>query len=341
MSVSKSEQNKFAQKPAARRFRPPRHGKDWVWLVVGIGMFAFFAHSLWWGYSSTHWPRIDAVVTESSVHRPLQQNPYIELRYEFDYGGQHYTGDRWRYNFQFNAPDWMFIRNRSAILDAFAASYPKGQQVKVAVRPGDPTESVLEPGMSWDDIILGLFGLLLALVAFVPKRHERRSARHVELNALKGSSQPSHRTLSAAQVLAFLGVLLMGIGLYLIYRAVGAAIWPEAQGTVLYRSVGSVGAQGIQYRANVRYEYFVSGDRYLGDAYMSGSRSQVKAWADPLQKGSSVQVHYNPLDVGDSVLGGGITWQYFMFPAFALALFGIAWLIKKAGKHSAAVRAAP
>jgi hypothetical protein len=65
--------------------------------------------------------------------------------------------------------------------------------------------------------------------------------------------------------------------------------------------------RGVDYRAIVRCEYFIDGTRSPGDTSAVGSGSHVRNWMAPSQKESAVKVHYNPLDVSDSMIDTGIS----------------------------------
>jgi hypothetical protein len=153
------------------KLRPPRNKYDWIMLALGLLAFVFGARSLWWGHASTQWPRQEAVITASKVHH-VSKGVNFEVRYEFDCGGRRCTGTRWHYRLFPDSPDDIWLRDRGKRTEATAASYPVGKRIEVAVKPGDPDESVLEPGMSSDDATVAGFGAVLVLLAFMATRRE-------------------------------------------------------------------------------------------------------------------------------------------------------------------------
>lgn len=305
----------------------PRSKTDWIMLVGGGAALVLGAHSLWWGHASKQWPRVDAVVTESRAVHGLRSNRF-EVRYEFDCGGRRCSGDRWHYRILSGSPDtFMFSDSGSRIVEATAASYAKGQRVQVAVRPGDPARSVLEPGISSDDIFIAAIGLLLFALAFAPgAAAEARGAARLDPPV---ALRPAKPRSTAALVLAVIGSVLMAIGLYDIYRGIVSSSWPEVAGTVLYRSLSSGSGMGATGRAVVRYEYAVGGKRYLGDASVTGPGDRAEVWIAPLATGGAARVRVNPRDASDSTLDPGVGWRHLLPPAFALILFGVAWVLQK------------
>ena len=158
--------------------RPPRGRLDWGMLIAGAVILYFCIRTMWLGYASTHWPRVDAVITKSEPRYGPRVGRFLEVSYEYDCVGKRCTGHRWHYKLFSDSPDALFVRSPSATVDAALTSYPEGQHVKVAVKPGDVSESVLEPGVSRDDCLWALGGIVFALRGLLPGREERfRSAR--------------------------------------------------------------------------------------------------------------------------------------------------------------------
>jgi hypothetical protein len=328
------------RRTAMRALRPPRGRKQWIIFIAGIVLLCFCLDHLWWGYSSTRWPRVDAVITESKAHYPLQSSVYLELRYAFDCGNKQCTGDRWRYKFFSDQPDWIYTRHRPNIVAVAAAAHPKGQHVKVAVKPGDPSESVLEPGVSGDDVTLALFGLLLVLSVTVSRRGDRRAAKSASSIGSSDVHPGPRKRSGSALTLALIGSVLMVVSIYQIYRGMAGFLWPQTHGTVVHQHWGSNhGSLSVVYFALVDYEYFVDGTRYLGETSNAGSHSYIKDWIAPLQAGAHVTVHYNPRNVSDSEIEIGISWRHILLPAFAMLFFGIAWLLQKVAEKSNSISA--
>jgi hypothetical protein len=153
------------------RLRAPRNKYDRIMLALGIVAFVLATHGLYWGHASTKWPRQDAVITASKLLY-VSKGSLLEVRYEFECGGRRCSGDRWHYKLFADSADDIWLSGRSERMRAAAAAYSVGKHVQVAVKPGDPGESVLEPGMSSDDATVAAVGLALILLSFVGRRSE-------------------------------------------------------------------------------------------------------------------------------------------------------------------------
>jgi hypothetical protein len=128
-----------------------------VWLTAGIG--SGFYHCL----VSAHWPMIRARITSSQVNTGNSNigtwwAPAVGYAYQVD--GKSYTANTIR----FLMPH--FFREEPAA--NVIAPYAAGGEVRVAYDPGNPAESVLEPGVPagmWKQALIPLF--FWALVAFL------------------------------------------------------------------------------------------------------------------------------------------------------------------------------
>jgi hypothetical protein len=191
------------------------------------------------------------------------------------------------------------------------ASYPVGQRVKVSVRPGDPSDAVLEPGISIDNVLWTFIGAALAVFVLVPQRKALRPRR-----------------FSSARIAALAGIGVTAIGLYWMYHGVASGFWPTAPGKVLFTTIGGRGS-GINPMGIVRYEYAVDGARLLGERTRGGSREIARAWVAANPVGHVLTVHYNPLDPADSEIAPGIGWRDFLLPAIGLAALAFARVLRK------------
>ncbi len=309
----------------------PYNRPQWLFLCVGAGLLVLCLHSLWYGFTSERWPRVDAVMevsTEShwGTGRTL---PRVQFRYRYEVGGRSYTGERWRYKLYANTADSQ-INRQAYDVSAAVASYPPGSTVKVAVNPSDPADAVLEPGMSIDDQVYALFGLALVAIAILPGRPKHAAPAHEPHGRQMATG---HRHATTAGVLIVVASILLLVGGYVLYRNAAGSFWPSATGKVLYRQLGTPGQPSATLRAYVRYEYEVDGSRYLGTAGTAGMPDAVKAWFTPKSVGAPVTVYYNPLDHGDSMVDTGVTWHDLGLPVLAVSLFGLAqWLRRRAAR---------
>lgn len=116
-------------------------------------------------------------------------------------------------------------------------------------------------------------------------------------------------------VLMAAGLILLGAGAWLIWRARALAVasltWPTAEGTIKSSRVATHDADGDEmYLAQVTYEYVVRGKTYLGDCLrfgaFAGTRQKAQNEADKYPVGARVEVHYAPRQPQTSTLEPGI-----------------------------------
>jgi hypothetical protein len=316
-------------------FRPPKSKAGWILLVVGIAVLWFSVSGIVKGLSSTNWPKADGVITYSQLDNGWRY-ARIGLRYQYTVDGKQYTGSRWHYQFIINR-DQM----RSWQVEAVQAAYPVGQKVKVSASPGDPAESVLEPGASLDDLIWVFAGIACLIGSFSPRRDKRRaaaspgkdrtSARHSEHDkVIPRADGPRYRN---ARFVAAIGAVVLAIGLYWIYRGVASEFWPTVQGKIIYSSLRGQTSSG-SYRGIVRYEYALQGTRYVGNSDTFAAQDYSKDWVRAHRVDTPVTVHYNPRDASDSAIATGISWRDFVMPVIAAVIFAVAWLLKKLAEAS-------
>ncbi len=311
------------------RLRAPRNKTEWIMLGAGALALLLAGCSLYRGHASTNWPRREAVITASHLHYG-QKGATFEVHYAFDCDGQRCTGDRWHYRIFSGSADDIWVSGRGRRILAAAASYPVGQRVQVAVKPDDPTESVLEPGVSSDDATIAVGGLALLLLAVLGlRREEAPTARETPGAALADSTTipPPRRRVS---LLTLLAVLIFVYSGYTLYRDFERTRWPEVAGTVVYRDLASESGWIGSHRAVVRYQYEVRGTRYLRDAVVTSAGDAAKDWIAPLVKGGPVKVRVNPADPGDAAIEPGPGWSDFALPVFGVVLLALAWAMRKA-----------
>jgi hypothetical protein len=148
--------------------------------IAGGAAIAFIGlHDLIRARASADWPSIRGRIVESSVDRYLGKRPkgrsrtsyYARILYEFSVDGTTFYGHRVAYG------DDSF-RYKSDVQD-IVSRYPKGKDVIVHYMPGNPAESLLEPGLNgrlWSFPVIGfiffIVGILMA--AFVPKAMKKQ-----------------------------------------------------------------------------------------------------------------------------------------------------------------------
>lgn len=107
--------------------------------------------------SAQSWPEAPAVVLESRVgtHQGSESTTYsIEIRFEYEWEGQRFVGDR--YDFGPQSSSGRAAKQR--VVDAF----PPGHAFQVRVNPRNPEEAVIRPEFSWFFLVIIGFGLIFA-----------------------------------------------------------------------------------------------------------------------------------------------------------------------------------
>jgi len=202
--------------------------------------------------------------------------------------------------------------------------YRIGEPVKIAVNPGNPTDSVLEPGPDINSFVSFLMGLGLLLLGL---GHLRKYEPVDGTAALTTPARPQYRF---AKVLAVAGCALSLVGAFYVYEGISSLRWPLVQGRILY----SHARTGPNPETLLWYEYYVDNRRYLASRYRNaGNATPFRDVAVNAAKrypvGSVVPVFYNPRDPQDALLEPGVWWGNFVVPALALLVFAAAWLAKR------------
>jgi len=125
------------------------------------------------------------------------------------------------------------------------------------------------------------------------------------------------RSLFVIFAAGILGIVVLGFALRAArgWRQVGGSRhWPSTTGRVLAASVEAsrrVGRSGVSFYPAVMYEYYVDGQRYVGNRISFGTRmgTGVRSWVESQVErypaGSEVEVFYNPTNPADAVLEHG------------------------------------
>jgi hypothetical protein len=112
-----------------------------IFLGVGIGLFAVSARQLREARASESWPSVQGIVVSSSVQstNDRDDDPYYSasVTYEYSVDGVTYSCGRVSYD---------TTRGRLKDAQEKVKRYPKGKQVEVHYNPGNPDVAVLEPG---------------------------------------------------------------------------------------------------------------------------------------------------------------------------------------------------
>ena len=179
----------------------------------------------------------------------------VDIGYRYATGGHTYTGDRFRFQFVLTAS-----RMSSRDVRSILGRYRPGEPVKIAVNPGNPADSVLEPGPDYESMIPLLLGLLMLLLGLgeVPK-----DATVPGIPPLPLPSKPRYRL---AKILALAGLALLLLGTWYVYHGISSMQWPSVEGRIVY----SHARLGPHPETLLWYEYHVDGRRYLASKYRNG-----------------------------------------------------------------------
>jgi hypothetical protein len=134
------------------------------WPFILGGAFALFygIRGVIRGKASFSWPTIRGVIQESSIEHKVSFDSHgggagtyhAKLRYAFVLEGVTHSGSRVAYG-DFGSSDPSHAQN-------IVNRYPVGKEVTVHYMPGDPDESVLEPGTNFGTWIVPLIGFAFA-----------------------------------------------------------------------------------------------------------------------------------------------------------------------------------
>lgn len=270
------------------------------------------------GVLSLSWPKVDGVITHSremAGYRAIG----VDIGYRYATGGETYTGDRFRFQFVLTACK-MWSRDVRSIL----GRYRVGEPVRIAINPGKPADSVLEPGPDFESMIPFVLGLFLLLLGLADVRKEE------PVHGMPPWPVPARPRYRLAKVLALTGVALFLLGAFYLYQGISSIQWPSVEGRILY----SHARGGSRPETLLWYEYYVRNRRYLASSYRNGGNGTpflefAEAAAKRYPVGRAVPVYYNPRNPQDALLEPGLWWGNFVAPALALLLFGAAWLAKR------------
>jgi hypothetical protein len=262
--------------------------------------------------------------TSSPPHMKVTNQPFVQ--YEYKVGRRTYRCSRISVAEQVDGAELREVLER----------YPVGKAVTVYYDPARPERALLERTLPAGKLALGL-GCLMAIFAGGPLAAVL--LYHDALAWLKTRvADPVLAGLVAVSTGLGLGVALLALASWRSARQ--ASRWPVARGRVIRSEVeefewwdddpGSHRALP-GYRAAVIYSYEVDGLTYQGDcptavAVTSSSPDLARRTAAKYPVGSEVEVHYNPLSPGESVLNQRSVLHLFLWPV-AAALFAFAWAL--------------
>jgi hypothetical protein len=91
-------------------------------------------------------PSVRGTITLSQVREDSREETFeFVVQYTYEVDGQTYQGDRYRHS--------TWTSDDSGEVEALVARFPEGSPVEVFYRPGEPSDSLLEPGLHGDDLM--------------------------------------------------------------------------------------------------------------------------------------------------------------------------------------------
>jgi hypothetical protein len=152
-----------------------------LFIVPGLAMAFVGLRHVAVGRASPEWPSTSGVVQRSSIEqrrsrRSITYHPIVSYRYQL--GGTAYIGHQIRYS--------STSYNDAQGAQEHADRYAEGSTIQVHYSPGDPSESVLEPGLAGNALgnawILPAFGglfLVFGVSGLIQGWRFRAWMRHV------------------------------------------------------------------------------------------------------------------------------------------------------------------
>ncbi|MFU8860970.1 MAG: DUF3592 domain-containing protein [Cyclonatronaceae bacterium] len=131
------------------------------WVFLGLSLL------LTWGFyrqfstaqNSKNWPFVTGEVIEFDVrNRTADKSVYATIRYTYKVDGYTYTGNR--FTLENGEPD---VRQVARRLDA----YPEGRTITVYYNPENPSQAVLEPGVSANALMVTSMAYLFFVLVIV------------------------------------------------------------------------------------------------------------------------------------------------------------------------------
>ncbi len=138
--------------------------------------------------------------------------------------------------------------------------------------------------------------------------------------------------IAAISVVIVFGLVIVGIGLRNVWRAVTSTRWPKVQGTVVESSTSTsvsrdrkTGVSSTTYRANITFGYQVGGRSYttdtlhFGQTLGSGGSSDAELRHLRYPVGAPVSVSYHPAEPAIAVAKPGVYADVFWLVGAGLA----------------------
>jgi hypothetical protein len=161
--------------------------------------------------------------------------------------------------------------------------------------------------------------------------------RHTRMSTDENRKSPA--TLIVGLIVLAIGLGLVWINAYDIYRGAASKSWPSVKGTVQSSKVKRIDRAGKpdRFETNIRYTYQVDGRTYSSSRIKFGERMSTRMEVEPVvakyPRGTEVDVFYKPGAPEEAVLETVMSLNVFalLFSPLIL-LFGL-YLLRSGFKH--------
>lgn len=132
-----------------------------IFILAGVTMAGFGIHNIVQAHESRNWLSTDGSITFSDIERRSGSkggSSYApSVRYQYTIQGKQYEGSM-------VAIGLKHVSAGRSFAERIIKKYPQGKSLQVFYNPADPSESVLEPGLSKRSFILFSAGITFALI---------------------------------------------------------------------------------------------------------------------------------------------------------------------------------
>ena len=274
-----------------------------VFFLAGIFFTVLMAGTVWKGVRTNFWKETPCTILSSEV-QPKGNKYSLNVSYHYTFEGQDYTGT----NVRGSGNDY------DDALDAQHAfrRYRSDRQTTCYVNASNPGESALERTSIFFLLAL-LFPLIFVSIGAGGIYFMWRTPREGQ----RAISERQRGSGSSALPLRIIGVPFVLIGSLLTYYFAirptlairEASNWLETPCTITASRVAeNRGSKGeTTYSIEIRYEYFIEGEKILGDKYnFDTGSSSGRDWRQKIVRaypaGRKTVCYVNPADPDESVL---------------------------------------
>jgi Protein of unknown function (DUF3592) len=279
-----------------------------LFLAMGVVFIFLVGREVARSAATYTWTPTECLILSSAVKEGTGNQPYsFEVRFQFEWKGGSYTGDRHRRSDSkgSNYGDMQRLVER----------YPAGATARCFVNPAAPTEAVLERSALWM-----AFALLVPLVFIIVGVGgiwavcSSRIAANEETRPISSRDRPElGRKVGAGFFFIFLIVGLAATWFLLVrpvLKILAAKSWTATPCLVLSSEVRSHRGKSTTYSVNILFEYEVNGRRFKSNRYsfMGGSSSGRDGKEEIVRRfprGRTATCFVNPRDPTDAVLHRG------------------------------------